>query len=142
MTHLYNLLVEGVDNTEVFYHGTKEYGLDKEFYRRDEANGGWLGDGYYFTNDIEIAREYGGNVLECTLRPSDTLVLTDKRYYDRPLSLTYEYGVWYNWKLTEKLKYNGYDSVLLEFANTKNNLDMFKVVCILDHTKIKIVGEL
>lgn len=142
LLNLYDLLYENVLGGETLYHATQNRGdLDSDFLRKEEANGGWLGDGFYFTNDIEMAKEYSDTILECSFRLNDTLVLTDEKYWSRPLKLTYHFGVWYNDKLTEKLRYNGYDSVLLEFKGWQDYLDRFMVLSVLDRSKIRIIGN-
>ena len=53
----------------VVYHGSKNWGIlafDKAYI--GETDEGYYGIGFYFTDDLDYAKEYGENIVSCYLR--------------------------------------------------------------------------
>lgn len=130
-------------NNFILYHGTKNNfnSFDLKFFNSGSGDGGWLGYGIYLTNDYEYAESYG-NILECNVTLKKPYILEDYSYSTKPEKLNNELGTNNSKETTNKLKENGYDSVILKYKDeTRSWLDEFIEVCVFNTSNIKILKK-
>ena len=138
-------------NLEVMYHGTDNGGFNtfdiNQFGKNDN---GWLGKGFYLTNDFDYAESYAkelysdeytqnGEVKETYINLKNPYILTDEKYSRNPTLLQEELGAKNSTEVTEILKTKGYDGVLLEYEDYKGN--NFKEVMVFNSNQIKNIDN-
>jgi hypothetical protein len=131
----------------VVYHGTKD---DIEQFMKGQPNkkdAGWLGDGFYFTDNPELASTYaqylksgpeGANVLpvylsiknpyEATIRDKEYLMMADRRGDKAALK-----------EFTDNLIKQGYDGVVLDYKKQMGVTDPVKEYVAFKPEQIKSV---
>jgi hypothetical protein len=131
----------------VVYHGTKD---DIEQFMKGQPNkkdAGWLGDGFYFTDNPELASTYaeylksgpeGANVLpvylsiknpyEATIRDKEYLMMADRRGDKAALQ-----------EFTDNLIKQGYDGVVLDYKKQMGVTDPVKEYVAFKPEQIKSV---
>ena len=69
------------DSSLILYHGTDRNfnKFDIRFFNRGSSDGGWLGYGFYLTNDIDYAKSYGDNLLKCEVTMSNRYIVVDQK---------------------------------------------------------------
>jgi hypothetical protein len=137
------------DNSMILYHGSPSDfdKFDIRHFNAGSGDGGWLGRGFYFTNDYSYAESYG-NVKKYKINIENPYILNNWYYSSRPLKLMKELGVNNSSEIAEKLKSMGYDSVLLKYEDSDIDLDEdidyngnFIELCVFDSDKIETVEE-
>lgn len=131
---------------ELFHGTTSRFDkFDIKFFNAGSGDNGWLGYGVYLTNDYAYAESYAepnGSVLECNITCNRPYILTDYKYSTQPLRLMRELGVNNSHGVTQKLKSDGYDCVLLTYSDDGEGDirgDRFMEVCVFDSNDIKII---
>lgn len=126
------------------YHGTKSNfnQFDLRFFNQGSFDGGWLGYGVYLTNDYNYAESYG-DVLECEVHLRKPYVITEYGYSTEPERLRNELGVRTAREITDTLKQQGYDSVMLTYEDDSAYSEdgFFIEVCVFDPSSIKIINR-
>ena len=129
----------------VLFHGTKNRfdKFDLSFFNSGSGDGGWLGKGFYFTDEYDYADSYAhaisgvdGTVLECRVRLKRPLILSDPAYSTAPLKLANEFGASDSEKLTRILQQEGYDGVVLTEHADKGS---FVEVCVFDAGSVEVL---
>lgn len=137
------------DNSIILYHGSpSEFdAFNIRHFNSGSGDGGWLGRGFYFTNDYSYAESYG-KVKKYKINIENPYILTDWHYSTRPLKLMMELGVNNSSEIVTKLKSMGYDSVMLkyEFDDFDEDEDItydgdFIELCVFDAGKIEVVDD-
>lgn len=134
MNSLKKIITEEIYN---LYHGT-EYKFDKfslRYFNAGSGDGGWLGYGLYFTNDIDYAESYG-DVIKAKIDINNSYNLNDPSYSRSPNKLANELGVITSREVTAKLKSMGYDSVKLQYNDIDVDGGIFIELCVFDPNKI------
>lgn len=126
-------------NDTIWFHGTNESfeNFDLRYFNAGSGDGGWLGRGVYFTNDIEYAESYG-LVLECSVAVDHPYVIKGYDYSKKPNKLSNELGVDSAYGITLKLKKQGFDSVLLMYEDKDMEGGMFYELCVFDPENVVI----
>ena len=119
------------------YHGTNAdfNDFNIKYFNIGSGDGGWLGKGFYFTNDYEYAESYG-DVKEVIVDIMNPYILTDYIYSRSPNKLANDLGVSNPYEITKKLKSMGYDSVMLKYADSDIENGIFIELCIFDTKNI------
>lgn len=138
-------------NLEVMYHGTDNGGFNTfDINKFGKNDNGWLGKGFYLTNDFDYAESYAkelysdeytqnGEVKETYINLKNPYILTDEKYSRNPTLLQEELGAKNSTEVTEILKTKGYDGVLLEYEDYKGN--NFKEVMVFNSNQIKNIDN-
>lgn len=105
---------------DIVYHGTW-----KRFDNFEKSSRGSYGKGFYFFKNEQSATAYGSIIMKCLIDIRNPFYLNEntfnewsKKYYSKNIS-----------SITEKLKNDGYDSVI-----TENEIVVF------DNSRIKILN--
>ena len=126
----------------ILYHGTNSEfeKFDIKYFNSGSSDGGWIGKGFYFTNDYDYARSYAdykeGYILNVKLNIKNPYILTNQQYSTRPLKLKNKLKANNSTEVTDKLKSFGYDSVILTYLESEERQ---YEVCVFNPNDIQIV---
>lgn len=140
-----NVILENEEEAVIelkLYHGTpKEFdNFDIKYFNRGSGDGGWLGKGFYFTNNYDYAKSYG-NVITANITLNKPYILTDSSYSRSPNKLAKELGVNNSGDVRFKLMKEGYDSVMLKYDDNSEEGGIFTEVCVFEPESIKIISK-
>lgn len=121
----------------VVYHGTDiEFDTFSMNYFGKHDNG-WLGRGFYTTNDEEMADSYGAIKMPLYIKLENPYIITSSSASYNPDHLRNKLGVRTGTEINEYLRKNGFDGVLLSYTDDWGFA--FREAMALDSTKIKSV---
>lgn len=101
----------------VVYHGTNEEFDEFDIRYFGRHDNGWLGVGFYTTNDEEMAESYGSIVMPLYTKLENPYILTASDASYNPDHLRNKLGVRTGMEINEYLRNNGYDGVLLSYTD-------------------------
>ena len=101
----------------VVYHGTNEEFDEFDIRYFGRHDNGWLGVGFYTTNDEEMAESYGSIVMSLYTKLENPYILTASDASYNPDHLRNKLGVRTGMEINEYLRNNGYDGVLLSYTD-------------------------
>jgi hypothetical protein len=138
----FKLFFENSSNN-IYYHGSDNVfdRFSSKIMRR--TDNGYYGYGFYFSPNIQTARNYGPNIYKCELNFKNPLVWKDsvdslwEKYEcidrDKNPSNSSDMAK----KLTSSILSEGYDSVIVNNYQGSNVLE----VCVFDSSIIKIISK-
>ena len=150
MKHLFEYTDYIKENTHnrielpILYHGTNNDfdDFDLKFFNSGSGDGGWLGEGMYFTNDYDYAKSFAdrdGVIISAKITLNNPYILTEYAYSINPTKLIRNLEVFNSNQVTSKLEKMGYDGVLLTYE--EDNGDIFYEVCVFNTSSIKIIDK-
>ena len=95
-------------NLRTVYHGT---GANFDTFDKDKAGNGWLGKGFYFTPDKDVARDFGKNIKENYINVKNPFVVEGHNPTDIYTEITTKYPEANEFNMAEVLANHGYDGI-------------------------------
>lgn len=135
-------VVDGNGKPLIVYHGTADDFAEFKHGHANKKDNGWLGQGFYFTNDTEISNSYTNlkagaspnvmpvylslkNPYQATLEDKQRLMLAERRGDNEAAA-----------KWTQELAAKGHDGVILSYGHIQNG-DYPAEYVVFDPTQIK-----
>ena len=95
-------------NLRTVYHGT---GANFDTFDKEKAGNGWLGKGFYFTPDKDVARDFGKNIKENYINVKNPFVVEGHNPTDIYTEITTKYPEANEFNMAEVLANHGYDGI-------------------------------
>lgn len=95
-------------NLRTVYHGT---GANFDTFDKDKAGNGWLGKGFYFTPNKDVARDFGKNIKENYINVKNPFVVEGHNPTDIYTEITTKYPEANEFNMAEVLANHGYDGI-------------------------------
>lgn len=121
------------ENSEpmLVYHGTK---IKFNQFDTDKQKIGWLGKGFYFTNDKGVTKEYGKSTMKIFLNIRKPFIVEGDSPNDVDYEIRTKYETIINSDVSILLKEKGYDGVVF------NHWDKGNMISCFNSTQIKIIN--
>jgi len=125
----YLKLFENFESGKILFHGT-----DSRFteFSNEHARNGWLGRGFYFTDDKSSAKKHGKILMKVSVDLRKPFVVQGESPSDAYTEVNKKYGV-VDGDLSISLKDNGYDGVIF------NHWDQGLIIACFSPDQIKII---
>ena len=120
-------------NLRTVYHGT---GANFDTFDKDKAGNGWLGKGFYFTPDKDVARSFGKNIKENYINVKNPFVVEGHNPTDIYTEITTKYPEANEFNMAEVLANHGHDGVQF------NHWDKGEMITAFEPNQIKYTNNL
>lgn len=120
-------------NLRTVYHGT---GANFDTFDKDKAGNGWLGKGFYFTPDKDVARSFGKKIKENYINVKNPFVVEGHNPTDVYSEITARYPEANEFNMSEVLANHGYDGIQF------NHWDKGEMITAFEPNQIKYTNNL
>lgn len=120
-------------NLRTVYHGT---GANFDTFDKEKAGNGWLGKGFYFTPDKDVARSFGKNIKENYINVKNPFVVEGHNPTDVYSEITARYPEANEFNMSEVLANHGYDGIQF------NHWDKGEMITAFEPNQIKYTNNL
>ena len=120
-------------NLRTVYHGT---GTNFDTFDKEKAGNGWLGKGFYFTPDKDVARSFGKNIKENYINVKNPFVVEGHNPTDVYSEITARYPEANEFNMSEVLANHGYDGIQF------NHWDKGEMITAFESNQIKYTDNL
>lgn len=120
-------------NLRTVYHGT---GTNFDTFDKEKAGNGWLGKGFYFTPDKDVARSFGKNIKENYINVKNPFVVEGHNPTDVYSEITARYPEANEFNMSEVLANHGHDGIQF------NHWDKGEMITAFEPNQIKYTNNL
>ena len=120
-------------NLRTVYHGT---GANFDAFDKEKAGNGWLGKGFYFTPDKDVARSFGKKIKENYINVKNPFVVEGHNPTDVYSEITAKYPEANEFNMSEVLANHGYDGIQF------NHWDKGEMITAFEPNQIKYTNNL
>lgn len=120
-------------NLRTVYHGT---GANFDTFDKEKAGNGWLGKGFYFTPDKDVARDFGKNIKENYINVKNPFVVEGHNPTDIYTEITTKYPEANEFNMSEVLANHGHDGIQF------NHWDKGEMITAFEPNQIKYTNNL
>ena len=120
-------------NLRTVYHGT---GANFDTFDKEKAGNGWLGKGFYFTPDKDVARDFGKNIKENYINVKNPFVVEGHNPTDVYSEITARYPEANEFNMSEVLANHGHDGIQF------NHWDKGEMITAFEPNQIKYTDNL
>ena len=115
------------------YHGT---GANFDAFDKEKAGNGWLGKGFYFTPDKDVARSFGKNIKENYINVKNPFVVEGHNPTDVYSEITARYPEANEFNMSEVLANHGHDGIQF------NHWDKGEMITAFEPNQVKYTSNL
>ena len=120
-------------NLRTVYHGTD---VNFDTFDKDKAGNGWLGKGFYFTPDEDVARSFGKKINENYINVKNPFVVEGHNPTDVYSEITAKYPEANEFNMSEVLANHGYDGIQF------NHWDKGEMITAFEPNQVKYTNNL
>ena len=120
-------------NLRTVYHGT---GANFDTFDKEKAGNGWLGKGFYFTPDKDVARSFGKNIKENYINVKNPFVVEGHNPTDVYSEITARYPEANEFNMSEVLANHGHDGIQF------NHWDKGEMITAFEPNQVKYTSNL
>lgn len=120
-------------NLRTVYHGT---GANFDAFDKEKVGNGWLGKGFYFTPDKDVARSFGKNIKENYINVKNPFVVEGHNPTDVYSEITARYPEANEFNMSEVLANHGYDGIQF------NHWDKGEMITAFEPNQVKYTSNL
>ena len=120
-------------NLRTVYHGT---GANFDAFDKEKAGNGWLGKGFYFTPDKDVARSFGKNIKENYINVKNPFVVEGHNSSDVYSEITARYPEANEFNMSEVLANHGHDGIQF------NHWDKGEMITAFEPNQVKYTSNL
>lgn len=120
-------------NLRTVYHGT---GANFDTFDKEKAGNGWLGKGFYFTPDKDVARSFGKNIKENYINVKNPFVVEGHNPTDVYSEITARYPEANEFNMSEVLANHGHDGIQF------NHWDKGEMITAFEPNQVKYTNNL
>lgn len=120
-------------NLRTVYHGT---GANFDAFDKEKAGNGWLGKGFYFTPDKDVARSFGKNIKENYINVKNPFVVEGHNPTDVYSEITARYPEANEFNMSEVLANHGHDGIQF------NHWDKGEMITAFEPNQVKYTSNL
>ena len=120
-------------NLRTVYHGT---GANFDAFDKEKTGNGWLGKGFYFTPDKDVARSFGKNIKENYINVKNPFVVEGHNPTDVYSEITARYPEANEFNMSEVLANHGHDGIQF------NHWDKGEMITAFEPNQVKYTSNL